>query len=105
MRRHYFVYILVCADGTFYVGSTANLTLRLAQHQMGHDLAAYTCRRRPVRLAWYGQLPSLGDALARERQLKGWSRAKKMALITGDVDLVHEIVATERRRRAKFSHR
>jgi predicted GIY-YIG superfamily endonuclease len=105
MGRYCFVYVLVCVDGTFYVGITANLTLRLAQHQMGHDLAAYTYRRRPVRLVWCERFPSLGEALARERQLKGWSRAKKEALITGDVDLVHEIVATERRRRERSSHR
>ena len=105
VRRHFFVYLLVCADGTFYVGSTANLPLRLAQHQMGHDPAAYTYRRRPVRLAWCDRFPSLGEALERERQLKGWSRAKKEALINGEVDQVHEIVANERRRREKSSHR
>ena len=104
VRRHFFVYLLVCADGTFYVGSTANLPLRLAQHQMGHDPAAYAYRRRPVRLAWCDRFPSLGEALERERQLKGWSRAKE-ALINGEVDQVHEIVANERRRREKSSHR
>jgi putative endonuclease len=101
MRRQYFVYVLACADGTFYVGCTANLPLRLAQHQTGHDPAAYTYRRRPVRVAWCARFPSLGEALARERQLKGWSRVKKLALMTGDVDLLHEIVATERRCRER----
>jgi predicted GIY-YIG superfamily endonuclease len=105
MVRACFVYVLMCADGSFYVGSTTNLSLRLAQHQEGHDPTAYTYRRRPVRLIWCEGFPTLDQALAREQQLRGWSRAKKKALITGDVDLVHEIVATQRRRREKLSHR
>ena len=105
MGRHCFVYILACADGTFYVGSTTNLTLRLAQHKEGHDPTAYTYRRRPLRLIWFEGLPTLDQALAREHQLKGWSRAKKEALMTGDVDLVHEIVAPVRRCRERSSRR
>lgn len=77
-----FCYILRCADGSFYVGSTQNLASRLNKHSEG-SASGYTAARRPVALAYVEELPSIEGARARERQLKGWTRAKKKALIAG----------------------
>ena len=80
-----FVYILHCADGSYYVGSATgeDLTMRIAQHNSGY-YGGYTPTRRPVRLVWSDYFDRITDAVAVERQLKGWSRAKKQALISGD---------------------
>ncbi|WP_130176630.1 GIY-YIG nuclease family protein [Cryobacterium sp. SO1] len=78
-----FMYILECADGSFYVGSTWDLERRLAQHNTADQGAAYTRRRRPVRLVYCEQSESIADAYAREKQIQGWSRAKRIALIEG----------------------
>jgi len=77
------VYILRCADQSYYVGSTRNLAKRIAAHNDGLG-ARYTARRRPVQLVYAESLPTLADAVRRERQLKRWSRAMKEALLTGD---------------------
>ena len=79
----FYVYILRCVDGSYYVGHTDDLERRLAAHQSG-NVSGYTCSRRPVRLAFCEEFPSREDAFLRERQLKGWSRRKKQALIKGD---------------------
>ncbi|WP_235047066.1 GIY-YIG nuclease family protein [Arthrobacter nitrophenolicus] len=75
--------MLRCSDGSYYVGSTTNLELRLAQHQTG-DGAAYTRRRRPVKLVWFEEFSRVDQAFAREKQVQGWSHRKREALITGD---------------------
>ena len=93
-----YVYILKCADGSYYVGSTTNLERRLAQHQAG-AIKGYTESRRPVNLVWSAEFPTEHDAFLRERQMKGWSRAKKEALIRGDWEGLHEVVKQERKRR------
>ena len=79
------LYILKCADGSYYIGSTNNLALRLAQHQIGEG-SAYTRSRLPVELVYTQEFPSEYEAFLRERQVKGWSRAKKEALIHGDCE-------------------
>ena len=80
-------YILECADGTFYVGSTVDLERRVSEHNLGLG-AAYTRlrRRRPVRLAWAGEFGRVEDAYRFEKQVQGWSRAKRLALIEGRMD-------------------
>jgi putative endonuclease len=80
-----FVYMLRCADGSFYVGSATgeDLTLRIAQHQAG-TFEGYTSLRRPVERVWSEYFDRITDAIAVERKIKGWSRAKKEALINGD---------------------
>lgn len=97
--RTYYVYILECSDGSYYVGSTTNLERRLAEHQTGLPEKSYTSSRLPVKLVWSAEFPSDNDAFLRERQIKGWSRAKKEALIRGDWDGIHEIVKRERKKR------
>jgi putative endonuclease len=79
-----FVYVLRCADRSYYVGSTrAGLEERVAQHDAGH-FDGYTASRRPVELIWHEHFDRITDAIAAERKLKGWSRAKKEALMRGD---------------------
>jgi putative endonuclease len=66
------VYILLCADGSYYVGITrASLDQRIAQHQAG-TFGGYTARRRPVRLVFHQEFQRITDAIAAERQVKGW---------------------------------
>jgi putative endonuclease len=80
-----YAYILECADGSFYVGSTWDLERRLFEHNEGVG-AAYTRRRRPVRLAWAGEFARIDEAFAMEKRIQGWSRAKRQALIDDRTD-------------------
>ena len=82
---HFWVYILRCADGSYYTGHTDNLEARLWQHQNG-ILCDWTSRRRPIELVWCEATPDRVEAIAFERRIKGWSRAKKEALIARDWD-------------------
>jgi len=85
------VYILQCADGSYYVGLTRRTAeQRLAEHNRGL-VGGYTKRRRPVRLRFSESFDRITDAIAAERQLKGWSRAKKEALMRGDFDLLQSL--------------
>jgi putative endonuclease len=78
------VYILRCSDGSLYIGHTADPVGREKIHNEGRG-GLYTARRRPVRLVYSEPHDLLSAAIARERQLKGWTRAKKEALIAGDL--------------------
>ena len=78
-----FTYILRCADDTLYVGHTENLASREQTHNDGKG-AKYTATRRPIRMVYAEEHSSAASAIARERQLKRWSRKKKEALIRGD---------------------
>jgi predicted GIY-YIG superfamily endonuclease len=91
-----FVYILRCADGAYYTGSTRDsLEMRVAQHNDG-TFGGYTARRRPVLLVYHEEFEQITDAIAAERQLKGWSRAKKEALIRGDFASLHALARGKR---------
>ena len=83
LMKQFCVYILLCADGSYYTGHTDDLDDRFAKHVDG-TFGGYTARRRPVKLAYHAECSTREEALSRERQLKGWSRAKKEALIQGD---------------------
>jgi putative endonuclease len=78
-----FVYMLKCSDDSIYIGSANDLEQRIAEHQTG-AFPGYTHARRPVVLVWSEYFDRTTDAIAAERKLKGWSRAKKEALIRGD---------------------
>jgi putative endonuclease len=80
------VYIVKCADGSFYTGLTRNELpeARVHQHNEGTFPDAYTATRRPVELVYAEYLDLVTDAINAERKIKGWSRAKKLALISGD---------------------
>jgi predicted GIY-YIG superfamily endonuclease len=79
----FWVYILRCADQSYYAGHTDDLELRLAKHQTG-EYGGYTQTRLPVELLFREEFTSRSEAFQRERQIKGWSRKKKEALIRGD---------------------
>ena len=79
--KRYFVYMLVCSDGSFYVGITNNLERRVGEHNFGWDPESYTHERRPVRLVHSSEFQDVQQAISWEKQLKGWSRAKKRALV------------------------
>ena len=96
-----FVYIVVCRDGSFYVGSTrGSLERRLVAHNTGH-YGGYTSSRLPVELVFSQHFDRITDAIAAERQVKGWSRAKKQALIDGDFN---RLVLLAKSRRPKDPH-
>ena len=78
-----YVYILKCSDGSFYTGSTWNLKKRLWEHQCG-DGADYTKKRLPVELVFFESFDRIDEAFEREKQNQGWSRRKKLALITSN---------------------
>ena len=86
--KTYWVYMLLCVDGGFYVGMTNNLELRLGQHTVGIDRRCYTFTRRPLVLVHSSDFHHIDEAIAWEKQLKGWSRAKKAALIENDWPLI-----------------
>ncbi len=77
-----YVYILRCSDGSYYTGSTNDLERRLWQHQ-NEEGANYTKRRLPVKLVYYEEYERIDEAFYREKQIQGWSRKKKEALIEG----------------------
>jgi putative endonuclease len=78
-----FVYILKCSDDTFYIACANDLERRVAEHQTG-TFPGFTYARRPVVLVWSEYFDRTTDAIAAERKLKGWSKAKKKALTRGD---------------------
>ncbi|MBJ6124207.1 GIY-YIG nuclease family protein [Microvirga splendida] len=90
-------YILRCADGSYYTGTSRSedLETRVSQHNQG-IFGGYTAKRRPVALVYSIQFGSITDAIAYERQVKGWSRAKKEALIRGDFDALQSLSKSRR---------
>jgi len=81
-----YLYIVKCADGSYYCGTARQgLELRVAEHNAG-TFGGYTATRRPVTLAYAQWFERITDAITAERQVKGWSRAKKEALIRGDFE-------------------
>jgi LAO/AO transport system kinase len=87
--KPFFVYLLRCADGSDYVGQTDDLGMRLQQH--GDGLIGHTATRKPVELLWQGEFETREGAIAFERRIKGWSRAKKEALARGDWPAIQEL--------------
>ena len=86
----YYVFLLRCADGSYYGGQTNNLEHRLATPERG-AIEGYTLSRRPVELVFSDQFSTRQEAFHRERQIKGWSGAEKEALIEGDWDGLAEL--------------
>ncbi len=86
----FYTYLLRCSDGHYYAGHTDDLDTRIAQHQAG-AIPGYAQKRRPVQLIWADRFPDRESAFAAERQIKGWSRAKKEALAKGDREALKEL--------------
>ncbi len=85
-----YMYILKCADGSYYTGSTKDLRKRLLQHQSGEG-SNYTKKRLPVKLVYYEEYNQIDQAFYREKQVQGWSRKKKEALINGQYEKLPEL--------------
>jgi putative endonuclease len=81
-----YLYILKCSDDSYYTGITNNLERRLYEHNMGIHEDCYTFKRRPVKLEFCQEFSDPNEAIVREKQIKGWSRAKKEALINNDFE-------------------
>ena len=81
-----YVYILKCADESYYTGVTSNLEKRLIEHNIGKYQGSYTYSRRPIQLVFYAEFTNIEIAFEKEKQIKKWSRLKKEALINGDYD-------------------
>ena len=90
--------MLKCADNSYYIGHTDNLENRLMQHHQRMYPACFTATRLPVQLVFSQEFATREEALASERQIKGWSRQKKEALISGD----WQALSTYAKRRKKF---
>src|SRR5690348_12309821 len=86
----FYAYMLRCADDSFYVGHTDDLAIRVAQHQTDGP-KCYTTTRRPVTLIWSQEFATREEAPAAERQIKGWSRGKKEALVAGDWKAIQQL--------------
>jgi putative endonuclease len=86
----YYIYMLLCADETYYTGLTSDLKRRLREHASGKDHRAFTYSRRPVKLVWFEEIADKETARRREKQVKNLKRGKKEALaLEGKDDLEH----------------
>ena len=97
----FWVYLLRCADGSYYAGHTENLERRLGEHRLG-ICCDWTRRRRPVELVWCETTPSRYEALTFERRIKEWTRAKKEALIARDWDRIGWLAKPSHERSPEF---
>ena len=109
MGKPGFMYILQCADDSYYTGSTINLERRLAQHQAGEG-ARHTARRLPVALVYYEKFSRIALAYYREKQVQRWTRKKKAALIAGDVEELKRLsrgimINNSKRKKKRYPHR
>lgn len=91
-----FFYLLECSDGSYYAGSTIELSQRVIQHEAGFG-ARYTKSRRPVKLVYYEEYERVEEAFVREKQVQGWKRKKKQALIAGQHQMLPVLSRTSGR--------
>lgn len=98
----YYVYIIECRDGSFYTGLTNDLMRRFTEHCEGIYPTCYTFKRRPLTLRYYETIPFSLEAAQREKQLKGWSRIKKMALINADLHKLSLLAACQNLSHSKY---
>jgi len=90
-----YVYILECADDSFYVGVTNDVGRRFIEHIRGIHDRAYTYERRPLKLVFCRQFTKPLEAIQYEKQVKGWTRSKKIALIKNDIGKLHELAGCQ----------
>jgi putative endonuclease len=86
--KRYWVYMLQCADGSYYIGVTSNVEQRIGQHDVGWNQSCYTHDRRPLKLVYAAEFAHFDDAMRCEKKIKGWSRKKKAALVRNDWDAI-----------------
>jgi putative endonuclease len=82
--NQYYVYIVKCKDKSYYTGVTNSLERRIEEHNTGKERSAYTYNKRPVKLVWYEVFSDIEEAISTEKQIKGWSRRKKEAIINDE---------------------
>jgi putative endonuclease len=93
------VYILLCSDGSYYTGITRrDVEERVSEHTQGLDPTCYTFPRRPVSIPFSASFQRVDEAVSLERQIKGWSRAKKEALIRGEYEALPALAARREKR-------
>ena len=88
------MYIVECADGSYYTGSTKDLKKRIEEHQSGKG-ANHTKKRLPVTLKYFEKYSRIDTAFYREKQIQGWSRKKKEALMVGDIDMLKSLASCQ----------
>jgi putative endonuclease len=91
--KTYYVYILKCSDDSYYAGVTNNLDRRVAEHSEGIDNKLYTFKRRPIQLVFCDAFNDINKAIAFEKQIIGWSKKKKEALIERNWDKLKELAS------------
>ena len=87
----YFVYMVLCADNTYYIGITSDLDKRVGEHNFGTFATCYTFSRRPIKLVWCQDFHEVLDAIGCEKKLKGWGHDKKAALVRGDFNAIRAL--------------
>lgn len=98
-----YVYILKCSDDSYYTGITNNIETRFSEHQSGYKKDSYTYKRRPLSLDFYQEFNDVLQAIYFEKKIKGWTRAKKIALIKGDFDMLQ--ILSECRNATHFKYK
>lgn len=100
--KTYFVYILECSDNSYYTGVTNNLEKRFAEHQAGM-IRGYTSTRLPVKIVYSANFNDVNEAISFEKQIKGWSRKKKEALMSGDFDSLIQLLKSKSKNNSVIS--
>ena len=97
MQDHFYMYILKCKNGAYYVGHTDNIDKRISEHHQGLIESCYTKKMRPVELIFVQDFCTRDAAFHAERQVKGWSRKKKEALMRGNWEEIQELNALQKK--------
>ena len=91
-KEMYYFYILRCSDNSLYCGMTSNLDKRVKEHNSNSSKGAkYLRSRKPVKLVYSEEFPDIKSAMNGELQIKKWTKAKKEALIKGDLKLLKKL--------------
>jgi len=93
--HNYYVYIVLCSDGKYYTGVTNDVERRLWEHNTGFNIDCFTYKRRPVVLKYEEHFTNINNAIAWEKQVKGWSRKKKEALFDRNWKLISELAKSK----------
>jgi len=99
---NYSVYILKCSDTSFYTGITNNLNRRFEEHKLGSNRKSYTFKRRPLTLVYHHKFNDVLEAIYFEKKIKGWTRAKKIAFINGDFEMLQILAECRNATHYKF---
>jgi predicted GIY-YIG superfamily endonuclease len=97
MQNHFYLYILRCKNGSYYVGHTDNIDKRMSEHHLGLIDNCYTKKRRPVELIFLEVFSTRDDAFHAERQIKGWTREKKEAFMKNNWEEIKNIIVLQKK--------